>query len=88
MMQIFLQKFVILNIYLVLLVKNVIKSNNNKYIPVNNNNETLCYKVVDNLCNSYINKDPLVARQNMLKQIQDEEDDIIIQLEKLRKTKG
>jgi hypothetical protein len=38
--------------------------------------------------NSYINKDPLVARQNMLKQIQDEEDDIIIQLEKLRKTKG
>jgi hypothetical protein len=38
--------------------------------------------------NSYINKDPLVARQNMLKQIQEEEDDIIIQLEKLRKTKG
>lgn len=38
--------------------------------------------------NTYINKDPLVARQNMLKQIQDEEDDIIIQLEKLRKTKG
>jgi len=38
--------------------------------------------------NSYINTDPLVARQNMLKQIQDEEDDIIIQLEKLRKTKG
>jgi hypothetical protein len=38
--------------------------------------------------NHYINKDPLVARQNMLKQIQDEEDDIIIQLEKLRKTKG
>jgi len=30
----------------------------------------------------------LVARQNMLKQIQDEEDDIIIQLEQLRKTKG
>jgi hypothetical protein len=38
--------------------------------------------------NHYINKDPLVARQNMLKQIQEEEDDIIIQLEKLRKTKG
>lgn len=38
--------------------------------------------------NDYISKDPLVARQNMLKQIQDEEDDIIIQLEKLRKTKG
>ena len=35
-----------------------------------------------------ISKDPLVARQNMLKQIQDEEDDIIIQLEQLRKTKG
>jgi hypothetical protein len=30
----------------------------------------------------------LVARQNMLKQIQDEQDDIIIQLEQLRKTKG
>ena len=38
--------------------------------------------------NDYISKDPLVARQNMLKQIQDEEDDIIIQLEQLRKTKG
>ena len=38
--------------------------------------------------NDYISKDPLVARQNMLKQIQDEQDDIIIQLEQLRKTKG
>ena len=38
--------------------------------------------------NDYISKDPLVARQNMLKQIQDEEDDIIIQLEQLRKSKG
>ena len=38
--------------------------------------------------NDYISKDPLVARQNMLKQIQDEEDDIIIKLEQLRKTKG
>ena len=38
--------------------------------------------------NDYISKDPLVARQNILKQIQDEQDDIIIQLEQLRKTKG
>ena len=38
--------------------------------------------------NSYINKDPLVARQNMLKQIQDEQNDIIIQLEQLKKIRG
>lgn len=38
--------------------------------------------------NSYINKDPLVARQNMLKQIQDEQNDIIIQLEQLKRIRG
>ena len=38
--------------------------------------------------NSYINKDPLVTRQNILKEIQDEENDLIIQLEQLKRIKG
>lgn len=38
--------------------------------------------------NSYINKDPLVTRQNILKEIQDEENDLIIQLEQLKRIRG
>ena len=38
--------------------------------------------------NSYINKDPLVTRQNILKEIKDEENDLIIQLEQLKRIKG
>lgn len=37
---------------------------------------------------SYVNKDPLATRHNMLKEIKEEENDIIIELERLRKTKG
>jgi len=37
---------------------------------------------------SYTNKDPLATRQNMLKEIQDEQNDIIIQLEQLKRIRG
>jgi hypothetical protein len=38
--------------------------------------------------NNYINKDPLVARQKILKDIEDEQNELIIQLEQLRRIKG
>ena len=38
--------------------------------------------------NNYINKDPLVARQKILKEIEDEQNELIIQLEKLKRIKG
>ena len=38
--------------------------------------------------NNYINKDPLVARQKILKEIEDEQNELIIQLEQLRRIKG
>ena len=38
--------------------------------------------------NNYINKDPLVARQKILKDIEDEQNELIIELEQLRKIKG
>jgi hypothetical protein len=38
--------------------------------------------------NNYINKDPLVARQKILKEIEDEQNELIIQLEQLRRVKG
>jgi len=37
---------------------------------------------------SYTNKDPLATRHNMLKEIQDEQNDIIIQLEQLKRIRG
>jgi len=38
--------------------------------------------------NNYINKDPLVVRQKILRDIEDEQNELIIQLEQLKKTKG
>ena len=38
--------------------------------------------------NNYINKDPLVARQKILKDIEDEQNELIIELEQLRRIKG
>ena len=38
--------------------------------------------------NNYINKDPLVARQKILKEIEDEQNELIIQLEQLKRIKG
>ena len=38
--------------------------------------------------NNYINKDPLVARQKILKDIEYEQNELIIQLEQLRRIKG
>jgi hypothetical protein len=38
--------------------------------------------------NNYINKDPLVARQKILKDIEDEQNELIIQLEQLKRIKG
>jgi len=38
--------------------------------------------------NNYINKDPLVARQKILKDIEDEQNELIIQLEQLRRIRG
>jgi hypothetical protein len=38
--------------------------------------------------NNYINKDPLVARQKILKDIEDEQNELIIQLEKLKRIRG
>jgi len=38
--------------------------------------------------NNYINKDPLVARQKILKDIEDEQNKLIIELEQLRRIKG
>ena len=37
--------------------------------------------------NNYINKDPLVARQKILKDIEDEQNELIIELEQLRRIK-
>lgn len=38
--------------------------------------------------NNYISKDPLVARQKILKDIEDEQNELIIQLEQLKKIRG
>jgi hypothetical protein len=38
--------------------------------------------------NNYINKDPLVARQKILKEIEDEQNELIIQLEQLKRIRG
>ncbi len=38
--------------------------------------------------NNYISKDPLVARQKILKEIEDEQNELIIQLEQLKRIKG
>ena len=38
--------------------------------------------------NNYINKDPLVARQKILKEIKDEQNELIIQLEQLKRIRG
>ena len=38
--------------------------------------------------NNYINKDPLVARQKILKDIEDEQNELIIQLEQLKRIRG
>jgi hypothetical protein len=38
--------------------------------------------------NNYISKDPLVARQKILKEIEDEQNELIIQLEQLKKIRG
>ena len=38
--------------------------------------------------NNYISKDPLVARQKILKDIEDEQNELIIELEQLRRIKG
>lgn len=37
---------------------------------------------------SYINKDPLATRQNIIKEIQDEQNDLIIQIEQLKRIRG
>ena len=38
--------------------------------------------------NNYISKDPLVARQKILKEIEDEQNELIIQLEQLKRIRG
>jgi hypothetical protein len=38
--------------------------------------------------NNYISKDPLVARQKILKDIEDEKNELIIQLEQLKRIRG
>ena len=38
--------------------------------------------------NNYINKDPLVARQKILKDIEDEQNELIIELEQLKRIRG
>ena len=38
--------------------------------------------------NNYISKDPLVARQKILKDIEDEQNELIIQLEQLKRIRG